>query len=78
MIFSYFLAISRLPIALADFVTALPLPPTAIMAVILLVYLILGMVMDALAMMIITIPIFFPAIMALGLTLYGAGLSWLS
>ncbi len=66
MIFSYFLAISRLPIALADFVTALPLPPTAIMAVILLVYLILGMVMDALAIMIITIPIFFPAIMALG------------
>ena len=48
------------------------------MAVILLVYLILGMGTDALAMMIITIPIFFPAIMALGLTLYGSGLSWLS
>ena len=66
MIFSYFLAITRLPIELADFVSTLPLPSLGIMVIILLVYLVLGCFMDAFAMLIITIPIFFPAVLALG------------
>jgi len=66
MVFSYFLAITRLPIALADFVSTLPLPALGIMIIILLVYLVLGCFMDAFAMLIITIPIFFPAVLAMG------------
>lgn len=66
MIFNYFLTVSRLPITLADFTSSLPIPPLAIVACILLVYLMLGCVMDALAMIIITIPIFLPTILALG------------
>lgn len=66
MIFNYFLAVTRVPIAIGDFVTALPLPPLYIAAIILLVYIVLGCFMDALAMIIITIPIFYPTIQAMG------------
>ena len=52
--------------ALAAFVSTLPLPALGIMIIILLVYLVLGCFMDAFAMLIITIPIFFPAILAMG------------
>jgi len=65
-IFKYFMAVTTIPFALADFVGGLPLPPLAIMALIMLVYLFLGCVMDALTMILLTIPIFFPLAMSLG------------
>lgn len=65
-IFGYFLAVSKLPIEIASFVSALPLPPIAILVLILLIYLVLGCFMPAIPMVILTVPIFFPAVMALG------------
>jgi C4-dicarboxylate transporter DctM subunit len=66
VIFGHFMAITRLPYMLADFVSSLPLPPHAIIGVIILVYLIGGCFMDALAMIMLTIPIFFPVVQTLG------------
>ena len=66
MIFGYFLAISRLPYELATFVSTLPVSPYVILIVILVVYLMLGCIMDTLAMVILTVPIFYPVILKLG------------
>jgi len=60
------MAITRIPYILADYVSSLPLPPHAIIGVIIFVYLIGGCFMDALAMIMLTIPIFFPVVQTLG------------
>jgi C4-dicarboxylate transporter DctM subunit len=65
-LFKYFMAVTTIPVVLAEVVGGLPLPPLAIMALILVVYFFLGCVMDALAMILLTIPIFFPLAMQLG------------
>jgi tripartite ATP-independent transporter DctM subunit len=66
MIFGYFVALTTLPMALAKFVSSLAIPPLGILIGILIVYLILGCLMDALAMILLTMPIFIPVILALG------------
>ncbi|MBI9110730.1 TRAP transporter large permease [Maridesulfovibrio ferrireducens] len=66
IIFGRFLAITRLPFEAADMVAGLPIPPTLIILLICVIYVIGGMVMDALALLLITIPIFFPMVIAMG------------
>ncbi len=61
------LALTAMPAALADAVGQLTLPPLAIVAAVLLLYVLLGCVMDELSMLLLTIPVIFPAIMALDL-----------
>jgi len=65
-VFGYFLAVTRLPFSTAEFVGSLNLSPAIIMVIIVLVYLVLGCFMDTLAMIVLTIPIFFPVILELG------------
>jgi C4-dicarboxylate transporter DctM subunit len=64
-IFSTFLGLARLPMGLADFVTGLALPRMVILAGIIMVFLLLGCVMDCYAIMILTVPIIFPVIEAM-------------
>lgn len=52
--------------ALSGFVSGLDMHPMAVMAVILLIYLVMGCFLDALAMILLTVPIFFPIITNLG------------
>lgn len=66
VIFGHFMAITRVPYDLANWVGALPLPRYAVMLVIILVYLMGGCFMDSLAMVMLTIPIFFPVAQSLG------------
>jgi len=66
MIFGYFLAVTRLPFELANTIAALPLNRYIILGIILVVYLLIGCVMDAMAMILLTVPIFFPLAMSLG------------
>jgi C4-dicarboxylate transporter DctM subunit len=66
VIFGHFMAITRIPFELAEYVGSLPLPRHAIMGMIILVYLVGGCFMDALAMIMLTIPIFFPVVQTLG------------
>ncbi len=65
-IYGEFLGLTRLPMLVADWVVALPLPPWVIMITILIMLMIMGTVVDALAMILLTIPIFYPAAMKLG------------
>lgn len=66
MIFGYFLAVSRLPFELANFAGGLSVSPYIILAGILVTYLFLGCIMDTLAMVILTVPIFYPVVLGLG------------
>ena len=63
------LALSQMPAALARAVAESGLPPLFVVAAILLFYIVLGCVMDELAMLLLTIPIVFPLVM--GLDLFG-------
>jgi tripartite ATP-independent transporter DctM subunit len=65
------LALSQMPVELAAWVQASHLSPMVVMVAILLIYIFLGCVMDSLAMILLTIPIFYPVIM--GLDFYGLG-----
>jgi tripartite ATP-independent transporter DctM subunit len=65
-VFIRFLAHSGTTKIINDFIVAAPLPPVLILIVMLGSYFILGMVMDALSMLLLTLPIYFPAAMALG------------
>jgi len=66
VIFGHFMAITRIPFDLANWVSGLPLPNYAVMGIIILVYLFGGCFMDALAMIMLTIPIFYPVAITLG------------
>jgi tripartite ATP-independent transporter DctM subunit len=65
-IFGHFLALSRIPMQIASTVAALPWPGWAIMAAICLIYLVSGCFIDALALITLTIPIFYPVVTNLG------------
>ncbi|GAA0607103.1 TRAP transporter large permease [Paenochrobactrum glaciei] len=65
-IFSYFLTLIQLPHAIASFVVASDISPYAVIALLLLVYIPLGMFLDAFSMMVITLPIMFPTVVQLG------------
>ncbi|MBW1774794.1 MAG: TRAP transporter large permease [Deltaproteobacteria bacterium] len=65
-IFSYFLGTSRLPYSLANFMTSLALSKYIILAIILFGYLILGCMMEATGITLLTVPIIYPLVVALG------------
>ena len=66
IVFGHFMAVAKIPFILADWVVNLPLPPMAIMGVIIMIYLMGGCFMDSLAMITLTVPIFYPVVLALG------------
>ncbi|QCI68764.1 TRAP transporter large permease [Phreatobacter stygius] len=66
-VFNAFLALSQLPELAAQVVTQSGLPPYGVIVVLLIFYVILGGVMDELAMILLTLPIFFPIVVALDL-----------
>lgn len=72
-ILNYFLIITRVPILLMNFLNDLALPAWGIFALIIIMYLLLGAVMDTLAMVVVTIPIILPIIDALGFDLIWFG-----
>jgi len=66
MIFNAFFAVTTIPMELAGWVSTLPLPPVVIMLIIFLMYILLGTFLDELAMILLTLPIFFPVVTRLG------------
>jgi C4-dicarboxylate transporter, DctM subunit len=66
ILFGYFLTITQTPQKVTEFLTGLGIGRYGILALILVMYLILGCLMDAMAMIILTVPIIFPVIKQLG------------
>jgi C4-dicarboxylate transporter, DctM subunit len=65
-VFGHFMAISNIPFKLADWVGGLPISPMAIMGIIIFIYFIGGFFMDSMALIVVTLPIFFPVVKNLG------------
>jgi C4-dicarboxylate transporter DctM subunit len=66
LIFSNYVNITGAPEAVVEALKSFNFPPLGVMVLILIFYLFLGCVFDALAMILLTVPIFFPLVMALG------------
>jgi C4-dicarboxylate transporter DctM subunit len=66
LLFGYFLTITQTPQKLTEFLTGLGVGRYGVLAMIMVMYLILGCLMDAMAMIILTVPIIFPVIVQLG------------
>lgn len=65
-VYSKFLAVTGLPAAMATMAASAPLPPVIVLILILFVYFLLGLFIDALALVLMTTPIFYPIILQLG------------
>ena len=65
LIFVRFLGFADLPGAFSDWITSLNASPLLILVCILLAYAVLGMFMDAIGMLLLTLPVVYPAVMAL-------------
>lgn len=66
MLFGYFLSVTRLPADLAGSVSELAVNRYIILAIILIVTVALGCIMDSMAIVLLTIPVFYPMIIGLG------------
>jgi len=66
LIFVRFLGFANLPETIASWVVGLDVPPLAVLLVIYLIYFVLGMFMDAIGMLLLTLPVVFPVITELG------------
>jgi C4-dicarboxylate transporter DctM subunit len=65
-IFGHFLAVSNIPFLLADWIANLPISRMAIMTVIIFIYFMGGFFMDSMALIVVTVPIFYPIVQKLG------------
>lgn len=66
MVLNYFLAISGLPMALSNLIGEMGLHPNVVFTCIILIYFILGCLMDSMSILTLTVPIMFPIIVKLG------------
>lgn len=64
--FMHFMALSRLPFAISDWIVGLHVPPFVVMMAIILMYLVLGGPLPELPLVMLTIPIIYPLVVALG------------
>jgi len=65
-VFGYFVVQTRIPATLGDWITGMGLGPVAVIALLVLVYLALGCVLDSISMMLITVPVFLPIAETMG------------
>jgi TRAP-type C4-dicarboxylate transport system permease large subunit len=65
-VFSYFLALSTIPMQVAEWAGSLAVSPYVIHTVIIVMYMFLGCFLDAISMMVLTMPVIYPVILALG------------
>ena len=66
LLFGYFLTVTQTPQKVTEFLTGLGVGRYGVLALIMLMYLVLGCLMDSLAMVILTVPIIFPVVTHLG------------
>jgi tripartite ATP-independent transporter DctM subunit len=65
-VFSYFLALSTIPMKVSTWIIGLAVSKYVVLTIIVFIYLILGCFLDAISMMILTLPVIFPVVLQLG------------
>jgi TRAP-type C4-dicarboxylate transport system permease large subunit len=66
IVFGHFMAVTRMPFFISDFVGNLPIAPLGVMGLIILMYITAGCFMDSLALIMLTVPILFPLVTGMG------------
>jgi len=64
-VFSYFLALSTIPTTVSAWIAGLEVSRYVVLAIIILIYFILGCFLDSISMMVLTLPVVFPVIVSL-------------
>ena len=65
-VFGHFIAVAKIPMILSEWVAGLPIPSSAVIGIIIGLYLVGGCFMDALALITLTVPIIYPVVLMLG------------
>ena len=65
-VFGHFIAVTQIPFQLSDLLISLDVSPLVVMALIILIYFLGGCIMDVLALILLTVPIFYPVVTGLG------------
>jgi TRAP-type C4-dicarboxylate transport system permease large subunit len=71
LLFANFINVARFPNAIADWIQGIGLGPYAVMALIVLIYVVLGCILESNSMLLLTVPVFFPIVAALDFGLGG-------
>jgi tripartite ATP-independent transporter DctM subunit len=74
ILFSNFLNVARMPDILADLIRDLDVPPLGVIFVIVAIYVALGCILESFSMVLLTVPIFYPIVKALGFDLIWFGI----
>ena len=72
-LFANLVNVARLPQALVSYIETLDVAPIAVIFVIILIYLVLGCVLESISMMLLTVPVFYPLVVAMGYDLIWFG-----
>jgi tripartite ATP-independent transporter DctM subunit len=74
LVLNNFVNVAGMPNAIVDFIQSLSIPPIAVILVILLIFILLGTIIEGLAMIFLTVPIFVPVVDAMGFDLIWFGI----
>ncbi len=74
MIFANFVNVVGMPDALAEFVLGWDVSPFVVVLILMLVYIVLGCILESMSMIVLTVPVFYPMMQALGFDLIWFGI----
>lgn len=74
LLFANFINVANVPQSLGAWISDLQVPPMAVILAIMLVYLVIGSVLESISMMLLTVPVFYPIVSALGFDLVWFGI----
>jgi tripartite ATP-independent transporter DctM subunit len=74
IMFSNFMNVARLPNLVADWFREMQVPPLVVIFVMMAIYLVLGCILESFSMVLLTVPIFYPIVQALGFDLIWFGI----
>ena len=73
-IFGYFVTLTMAPQALVSYVQGLEIGPGVVILILILIYILLGCILESVSMMLLTVPVFYPVMQALGFDLVWFGI----
>ncbi len=74
LLFANFINVSRLPNVLADWFESVDIAPIAVVLILVAIYIVLGCILESVSMMLLTVPVFYPVMQALGFDLIWFGI----
>jgi tripartite ATP-independent transporter DctM subunit len=74
LLFANFINVARLPNDIADWLAGMAVPPILVIVLIVAIYVVLGCILESISMLLLTVPVFYPVVQALGFDLIWFGI----